>query len=51
MIIGYSQGTTVTTYALSEKHVHLNDKISLFVALGPSILFKNSDEPMYKKMS
>lgn len=51
MVIGYSQGTTATTYALAEKYYHLNDRVSLFVALGPSIFFKESDEPMYKKLS
>lgn len=51
MVIGYSQGTTASMYALAEKYSYLNDKVSLFVALGPSVFFTDSDEPMYKKLA
>ena len=51
MLIGYSQGTTVATFGLSELPNYFDKKVSLFIALAPSVLFKNSTEPSYKSMS
>jgi predicted esterase len=51
IIIGYSQGTTVSTYALATQPDYFKDKVSLFVAIGPSVFFKQAQEPLYRKLA
>ena len=38
-LLGYSQGTTVSFYALAEDPDFYKDRIDLFVALSPTIYF------------
>ena len=51
ILFGYSQGTTVSTYALATNSDFFADKVKLFVALAPAVLFKNSNEPSFKALS
>jgi len=43
-LIGYSEGTTTSFYALSEDPDYFEDKVNLFVALAPTINFKQMGE-------
>ena len=42
--IGYSQGTTVGTYALALHPEYYSTKIKLFVAIAPAVLFEHTRE-------
>jgi len=51
ILIGYSLGTVVSTFALATNPHFFEDKVSLFVALAPTVLMKYSNEPGYKSLS
>ena len=40
-IIGFSEGTTTSFYALSDEPEYFESKIDLFIALAPTIYFKH----------
>jgi len=48
IILGHSQGTTIATYTLAEKHPIMNSKVSLFIAIAPAVFFTYSDEPVFR---
>lgn len=51
MLIGYSQGTTISMYALAENPQYYNERVSFLAALGPALLFENSNEPILKALA
>lgn len=50
-LLGYSQGTTVISFGLASKPEYFDQKVKLFVALAPTILFKSSLEPGLKALA
>ena len=47
-LIGYSQGSTVSTYALADDIEFYKKHVSLYIAIAPSIQFKYSEENYFK---
>lgn len=47
--MGHSQGGDIMFYGASERPDFFNEKVNLFIALGPTIYFKHVTNKMVKK--
>ena len=50
-LIGYSQGTTTTFYAMAEDSAFFKSKINIFIGLAPTIYFANAKEERIQILS
>jgi pimeloyl-ACP methyl ester carboxylesterase len=49
--IGYSQGTTIGTWALNADPEYFDQRFKLFVALAPTVLFEHMGEEELKQLA